>query len=242
MSLLLNWNQTELRVVFLLGGAMTKCPLTPHQMLITSPQPELKVYFVWGTVSAVYLRTCPWVDCFSLDVCFMPKSLYILWGFFVFVCTHCVCVPEVARCAQPLNHSVSVRNMYKHSVAQHEQRNFYISLRSVKPENRWFLTIAWLADLLVAPRRCGQLSTTETTPEPGCASLCGSGSIMLPRSTALCQESCSRDCWAARYCSRSVERRLGAALQCKAWVLCWRSDHAALLTPHPFSFFSFLSS
>lgn len=194
---------------------------------------------MWGSISALHLWTCPWVDCFSLDVGFMSKSLYIfcvLWGFLC-LCVLIVCV----RLTCPSFESPSVRNKSEHSVAQHEQRSFYMSLRSVKAESRWFLKISWLADLLVAPRHYGQLSTTETTPEPGCASPCGSGSIVLSMSRALCQDSCLRDCWATGHCSWSVERRLEAALQCKAWVLCWRSDYTALLTPHSLKHFFFSS-
>lgn len=147
-------------------------------MSITSPQPELKVCFVWGSVSGTHLWTCHWVDCLFFRHGVYAKILKYFGGF-VFVCTCHLCIPKVARCAQPLNYPVPVRNMHKHPAAQHEQRNFYISLRSAKAENRWFLTTARLADLSVAPRLCGQLSTTETTPQPGCASLWGSGFIML---------------------------------------------------------------
>lgn len=185
MSLLLNWNQTELRVVFLLGVAMTKCPLDSSPDVDHEP-------IAWAQ-GLLYVRV-------NLCTTFMnmPLSglLFFRCGFYVkiliyFLGFFCVCVYSLFVCAwraHPLNHPVSVRNKSEHSVAQHEQRSFYMSLRSVKAESRWFLKISWLADLLVAPRHYGQLSTTETTPEPGCASPCGSGSIVLSMSRALCQD------------------------------------------------------
>lgn len=134
-------------------------------MLITSPQPELKVYFVWGSVSAVHLWTCPWVDCFSLDVSFMSKSLPILWGFFVFMCTHSLCVPESA---QPLNHPVSVRNVWAFTSPVWPKKLLRVfKVNESRKHDFW----QWLG-LLVARRHCGQLSTTETVPEPGCAHSC----------------------------------------------------------------------
>ena len=231
---LLNWNQTEPRAVFVLRGAMTKRLTTPHQIVDHKPtawaQGLLCVRVsLWSTFTNTPLSGLAFLE----TQAYAKTLIYFVFPC-VFVCILPLCIPKVAWCTQPLNYPVPARNTNKHSVAQHEQRNFYISLRSAKAENRWFLTTAWLADLSIAPRLCGQLSTTETTPQPGCVSLRGSGFIVLSPSAALLRESCFRDCCTAGLCSWPEDRRLEAAHLCKAWVPCRRSDYAVLIPPAPF--------
>lgn len=69
MSLLLNWNQTEPRAVFVLGEAVAKHPTAPHGMLRSS-----RFALCEGqSLEHFYERVAEWTD-FSLDIGFMPKS------------------------------------------------------------------------------------------------------------------------------------------------------------------------
>lgn len=87
----LNWNQTEPRAAFVVGGAMTKCPTTPHVILITSPQPELEVCFVWASVSG----TCFWTSHRVVHIVFRC-GVYakILQYFAFFVCMAFMYMPS----------------------------------------------------------------------------------------------------------------------------------------------------